>query len=100
MRHFVEADLLIEIAVTIRSRPGEDKHLHSRRRAIGRRGKICVIRAGRVLRLGTYEITGETTTTEVVVLEVARGFSKAQLVNAIVIPVGPEEQVSDCTHAI
>ena len=100
MGQFVDQDLLVESRRSVGSRAVEDKHLHASRRPVRRSQEVGVTRAGEILRLGQNAIIAEATPAEVVVLEVSGRFGEAQLVEPVVVPIGPEEHVDDLAETI
>ena len=86
---------MVEVAVDVRRRRVEDIHLHAARRAVGGGGKVRVVRARAVLRIGQHRVVAEPAASEVVRLEVARRLGEAELVEAVVDEIAPVEEVRD-----
>ena len=93
VRVFVDHDFRIEIAVAIRRRPGECEHLHPARRTIRRRGKIRVVRAAAILRVGLHRVVADAAAPESVVLKITRGLREAEFVKPVVNEIAPVEKI-------
>src|SRR5262249_54012328 len=59
-----------------------------------------IVCPGKVLGLGSDEVIAQTAAAKIVLLEVSRGLREPQLINQVVVAIGPEEQVRNCTHSV
>ena len=90
---FVEDDRGIEVAVARRRGAGENVHLHAARRAVAGHGKVRVVHARAVLRIGLHGIVAQAAVPEIVVLEIARRLVETERVEFVVHPVAPVEKL-------
>ncbi len=93
VRELVDDDVLVQIAGSVGRRTGPDEHLHPAAPAVCRREEVGVVRPGSILSLGAHAVAGNAAAAEVVVLEVAGGFSETEQVGGVVVTVGPVEHV-------
>ena len=93
VRVFVQDNLRIVIAVPIRVRAGEKKHLHARAEAVRRRVKVGVVKAAAILRVGLHRVVARAAAPEVVDLKIARRLGEAEFMEPVVHPVVPVEKV-------
>ena len=90
---FVEHNLGIEIAIHIGRRAAPDEHLNAPGLAVRGRSEVRVVEARAVLRVGDDRVVPETAAAEVILLIVARCLIEAELVEPVVHPVAPIEQL-------
>jgi len=68
---------VVEIAIAAGRRVVEEVHLHAAGRTIGRRGEVCVVGPGTILRVGLDGVVAETLAGIVGGLEISSGFGEA-----------------------
>ena len=93
MRVFVADHLGVEVAVARRRGSVEEIHLDATRRTVATRGEVRIVDAGTVLHVGQNHVVIQATATEVVLLEIARAFREAQIIQFVVHPVAPVEEL-------
>ena len=90
---FVDDDVIVEVAVTVRVRPGPDIHLHASGAAISWCREIRIVCAAAILCIGLHRITACATATKVVGLEVSRALRETQPIQSVVNPIVHVEQL-------
>ena len=93
MRVFVADHLGVQVAVARRRGSVEEIHLDAGRRTVAPRGEVRIVEAGTVLHVGQNHVVILTTASEVVLLEIARALRETQLIQFVVHPVAPVEEL-------
>ena len=83
----------LDAGAAIRSRSGEDEHLHATRCAVWRRQEVRIVRIRGILSLGKHAVITRTAAAEVVLLEVTCSFGETESIHDVVEAVGPKEHV-------
>ena len=89
----VPDNVRVEIAVTVRVGHGPAVHLHARAGAVGRSGKVGIVDAAAVQRLGQHRIVLASSSAKVLALEVARRLGKAVCIQRVMNQVVEIKQV-------
>ena len=84
---------MIQIAIAVWIRAGENKHLHPARGTVAGGREVCIIDAAAVLGISLHCVISEAASAKVIALEISRRFGKAELVKFVVHPVVPVKKV-------
>ena len=93
VRVFVQDDFRIEIAIRVRRRTVEEKHLNAAGHAVRSGSEVRVVEARAILRVRDDGVVPKTAATEVVLLIISRRLVEAEFVEPVVHPVAPIEEL-------